>query len=271
MKLALYICLLALANGFALARVADGARDKFALWFFDVGQGDSELIDFGRVQILIDGGPPNGKALAGLQAALPAGDKTIDLVLLTHPQLDHFGGLIDVMERYETRLFATAGVTGSAPAYQPLKAPDITLGEGDRIRHKEYTIRFLGPSARERRETDLNKTSLVFMLETPRFKALYMGDAHGENEERLRKTYAMAADVLKVSHHGSRFSSGERFINEVKPRVAVFEVGNNSYGHPHPTVVERLARAGSRTYATREQGTIKMTVTGNTLTIMTRK
>jgi competence protein ComEC len=152
-----------------------------AFYFFDVGQGDSELIDFGRVQILIDGGPPNGKALKELEKVLKPEDRSIDIVILTHPHLDHFGGLPDIASRYNIRKFITNGTISKASAYKSVPKPDIILGEGDNIRYGNYTISILGPNATERTDSDPNKTSLVLILEGPDTRIFYAGDMQAEN------------------------------------------------------------------------------------------
>ena len=131
--------LLVLCNGLAWHAVFIKTRPITpAFYFFDVGQGDSELINFGPVQILIDGGPPNGKALKGIERALGLEDRYLDLVILTHPHLDHFGGLIDIMKRYEVGEFITDGTNNKISAYKSVPKPNLVLGEGDTINYKDF-------------------------------------------------------------------------------------------------------------------------------------
>ncbi len=244
-----------------------------AFYFFDVGQGDSELLNFGPVQILIDGGPPNGKAVQSIERALGMEDRYLDLAILTHPHLDHFGGLIDVMNRYSVGTFITNGTVNTAPAYNNLQKPDMTIGEGDSITYGDYKLSVLGPNKTERDNPDPNKASIVMILTGPDTNILYESDAHEENETRLRKKYKLKADVLKVSHHGSRFSSSAAFLKEVKPKVAIIEVGKNSYGHPAPAVLERLtnANANIKTYTTLDHGMIKIVPKNKALKIFTER
>ncbi len=273
MKWASSVFLLVLCNAVAWRQVLITAKPALpSFYFFDVGQGDSELLNFGPVQILIDGGPPNGKALKEIERALSTEDRYIDLVILTHPHLDHFGGLIDVMDRYDIGKFITDGTENeSAKAYKNLKKPDMTLGEGDTITYGDYKLSVLGPNAAERADPDPNKASVVLLLEGPETRIFYAGDMHTENEERLRKEYKLKADVLKVAHHGSRFSSSAAFLKELQPKVAVIGVGKNSYGHPTPATLERLADAKIKTYATIDHGTIKVVPKDGQLKIYTEK
>ncbi len=242
-----------------------------AFYFFDVGQGDSELLQFGPVQMLIDGGPPNGMALASLERAMAPGDRYIDLVILTHSHLDHFGGLIGIMRRYGVGKFMTGGTVGTAAAYKDLQKHDLTLGEGDTITYGDYVLSVLGPNATEQADLDPNKASVVMLLTGPDTSILYMGDAHSDNEDRLRKKYKLRADVLKVGHHGSRFSTNQKFLNEVKPKIAIIGVGKNSYGHPTPATLARLETVGARTYATRDHGMIKIVPVRDRLKVFKEK
>ena len=273
MKWASFVFLLVLCNAVAWRQVVITVKPTLpSFYFFDVGQGDSELLNFGSAQILIDGGPPNGKALKGIERALGLEDRYIDLVILTHPHLDHFGGLIDVMGRYSVGKFITDGTENkTAKAYKSLKEPDMALGEGDTITYGDYKLSVLGPNATERADPDPNKASVVLMLEGPDTRILYAGDMHEENETRLRKEYKLKADVLKVAHHGSRFSSSAAFLKELKPKVAVTEVGKNSYGHPAPAVLSRLETAKVRTYTTLDRGTIKIVPKDGSLKIYTER
>ena len=272
MKWRLSVFLLVLCNAIAWHAVIVKTRPITpAFYFFDVGQGDSELLNFGPVQIVIDGGPPNGKALKGIERVLGLEDRYIDLAILTHPHLDHFGGLIDIVKRYGVGKLITGGNTGTAPAYKDLPKPDLGLGEGDSITYGDYKLSILGPNASERNDPDPNKASVVLLLTGPDTNILYMGDAHAENEDRLRKKYKLKADVLKIGHHGSRFSSSAAFLKELQPKVAVIEVGKNSYGHPAPAVIARLKDANVTTYATIDHGTIKVVPKNGVLKIYTEK
>ena len=268
-----YISSLLICNALAWNRALASLRaPEPAFYFFDVGQGDSELLDLGGVKILMDGGPPNGKAEKALERALPAGDRYLDLVILTHPHLDHWGGLPDIMKRYSIGKFMTDGTKGKDKAYAALPEPDLALGEGDMIRWGGYTLTILGPNASERNDKDPNKASVVALLEGPDIKILYMGDAHAENEDRLRKKYALKADVLKIGHHGSKTSSSQALLDAVHPRYAVISVGRkNRYGHPHQEVVERIKAMGISLFRTDLDGDVEMESDGTDFLNVRRK
>jgi len=270
MKYGLLIFLL-LANFWAWTEIwalNSCAKEPVKFYFLDVGQGDSQLIDFCRVQILIDGGP-DATVLRNLEKILAVSDRYLDLVILTHPQLDHFGGLIDVLKRYQVGKFLDNGRQGTARAYKNLPKADLALAEGDKIIYGDYELKILWPphpaspsSGAPRGKPNPNEIGLVALLDGPEMDVLYTADIGFETEETIRKKYKLRADILKVSHHGSKNSSGARFVNEVQPAVAVIGVGKNSYGHPNPLALERLQAVAAQIYTTLDHGIIKIIPAG---------
>lgn len=248
----------------ARARSPEGA----AVSFLDVGQGDAALVTLGgEVQILIDGGPPHGQLLEELGALLPPTDRTIELVVLTHPELDHYGGLIDLLRRYEVGAFVDTGVGKEVDAYRALLAAmtaapvrRITLRAGDRIRYGDSRFTVFSPDDRRAAARAKNDTSLVLALETGGARFLFTGDISAEVERALIPFVEAPFDVLKVAHHGSKFSSDAGFLTAVRPAVAVIEVGKNSYGHPTRETLGRLEDAGARIYRTDRHGTVTVRV-----------
>lgn len=234
-----------------------------AVYFLDVGQGDSELIVLpGGVNILVDGGPPNGRALEEIGRILPFTDRYIDLVVMSHPQLDHFGGLIDIMERYRIGTFLYSGRKGEASALAELEEminedniPHVILKKGDRIKYGEYVIEVLSPE--KELSDEINDDSLVLKLDMGNSTFLFAGDIGPGAEKKLVESLG-DIDVLKVAHHGSKNSSSEEFLNVARPRVSVIEVGENNYGHPDEEVIERLENIGSRIYRTDRDGTVRI-------------
>ena len=243
-----------------------------AVYFLNVGQGDSQLITLssGRgalpIKILIDGGRDK-KVLDALDSALGAANsKYIDIIMVSNPDLDHFGGFIDIARRYDIGLFISTGYQSQTEAFRALQEeismrniPILTLREGDRMRYRNTNFFVLSPNRTIMEHEGLNEASMVVMMESGKSRALFTGDTGFVAENiLLAKKYDLKADILKVGHHGSKYSSGENFIATVQPIVSVVGVGQNRYGHPAPSVLETLQRAGSRVYRTDRDGTVKI-------------
>lgn len=263
------IAALLISDVFVWVTVAKGfSVNNLELDFFSVGQGDSEMVVLpGGVKMLIDGGPPNGKVLEGLGKVLAPQDRYIDLVMMSHPQLDHFGGLIEVLERYRVGAFLTNGQEGSAPAFEDLKETlagrgirVVTLGAGDKISWNGSYFYVLSPTAELLKSKEVNDATLVVELLSNSIRALFTGDAGEKVEGELAKISGLNADILKVSHHGSKYSSSPGFLDKLGPKIAVIEVGRNSYGHPTPEALGRLGNVGARVFRTDTDGSIKLRV-----------
>lgn len=257
-------------DAFLWWQVAQGAAPGAGrIYFLDVGQGDSELAILpGGEKILTDGGPDGG-VIEKLDAAMPAGDRYIDLVVVSHPQLDHFNGLRSVLARYEVGAILLNGRT-DAPAekeWQDLMRiaeekgiPRLTVRGGDKVRIGRSGISFLGPSPEYLMGADVNNTALVERVSFPEFTALLAGDLGSDGETDLTgRSSDLKADILKISHHGSKFSSGAAFLAAVAPRLAFIEVGaGNRYGHPAKETLARLASSSIPVFRTDEHGTIEV-------------
>lgn len=278
-KAVMALLTLAAIDGALWFFILSGETVKTAQFYFlNVGQGDSELVllpkaNGGSVKLLIDGGP-DAKLSDELAKVLPVGDRRIDLVLMTHPQLDHFGGFIDVLRQYDVGAFLGTGRAATTKAYGELmrvirdrQIPYITLARGSRIVYRDVSIDVLSPNKRNLLSKELNDGCLVLRIQTPEARALFTCDA-GENVEReLAATDDVRADILKAGHHGSRFSSSAAFLRAVQPKVAVIEVGKNSYGHPTKDALARLASVGATIFRTDKNGTVRMMVEGGALRV----
>jgi competence protein ComEC len=244
------------------------ATDALHLYFFDVGQGDSQMIRFpGGVDVVIDGGKSNGRALASLADVLSADDRYIDLLIMTHPQEDHFGGFLDILERYDVGLFIGNGRVTNSTSYTALmnvldeqEIPYIALQEGDRIVVSDSQVQFLSPDIIDLLSGELNDGSLVFVLHYNNVNALFTGDIGFGVEEKLTKKYDLSSHILKVAHHGSKYSSGRAFLESVDPDVAIIGVGKNSFGHPTDEALQRLKDINIRVQRTDENGMVHIII-----------
>lgn len=252
--------------------ILSGKTAENSLYILDVGQGDSQLVQLaspeGRssVEVLIDGGKDRA-VLHELNEVLGnRDDKYIDIVILTHPDLDHFGGLIEVVRRYDVGVFISNGRKGTSEAFADLEnvlhernIQSISLMEGDSIRYGNHVFTIISPDKALIQSKEINEASIVTTLSSGGVEVLFTGDI-GFPAERalLRKKHNLSADILKVGHHGSKNSSSENFIAAVQPKIATIGVGKNSYGHPTPRVLETLELAGSRVYRTDTDGTIEI-------------
>lgn len=278
MKKVVYVAVIILtaANIFVWQTIAAEIEHKnLGLYFLDVGQGDSELIDLpGGVQMVIDGGP-DAKVLNSLGKVLLPTDRYIDLLVVTHPQLDHFGGLIDVLKNYKVGAVLDNGRKGTIAAYGEFEkalaengARHVVLKEGDRIIYNESVFDVLSPDKASLASKELNDTCLVLMLRSGNLRALYTGDIGANIEDELIRKYDLSAQILKVGHHGSKFSSDSAFLKEVDPVVSVIEVGaKNTYGHPTKQALGRLANIGSQVFRTDQSGNVKIEFDGRSLKI----
>jgi competence protein ComEC len=237
----------------------------------DVGQGDAILIQTpdGK-DILVDGGP--GRAvLRGLGDELPWRDRSIELMVLTHPQADHMDGLVDVFARYDVRrVIAGPGVQASAgwtawhnaardegvPIETAVQEMALDLGGGVRLD-------VLGPDSAEAADPKVNNTGAVIRVVWHDVSVLLTADIEARAERALLNDgIDLRSTMLKVGHHGSKTSSSPEFLAAVSPAVAVVSSGkDNPFGHPAPEVVDRLAEYGP-TYNTADTGPVHFETDG---------
>lgn len=257
--------------------VTKGAN-RLEVTFIDVGQGDSILIQApGGKTLLIDGGPKDGEqaVLATLKAK---GVKGLSIIA-THEDADHITALPNVIQNYPidkvylpkmpTKATATMehfahAMKDKGLSFTQAKAGVIVdLGEG-------ITAVMLAP-VKDTYEQE-NNYSAVLKLTYGDTSFLFTGDAEGESEkDMLDSKVNLKATVLKIGHHGSRYSTTDAFLKAVSPQYAVIEVGQNDYGHPTPTVLNRLQKYGVKVYQTDQQGNITVITDGKTVTVNTEK
>lgn len=249
----------------------------------DVGQGDAILIKTPYEQnILIDGGPDNS-VIYRLGKNLPFYDRTIDLMVLTHPDPDHLTGLIEVLKRFKVKKVLLNSFSDSDPnclIWQKLikeKGIEQQIGQAGQVINfgQDLEIKILYPeeSYFNRDIDDFNVASLILKLVYKNTSFLLMGDAPKEAEERLiLKGVDLKVDVLKVGHHGSKNSSGLDFVKMVSPKYAIISVGlNNRFGHPTRRVLKTLKEFNVEILRTDEMGDIIFKSDGHSLSISGNK
>jgi len=244
--------------------------------FFDVGQGDSIFIETPQNhQILIDGGP-DATVLEKLGEEMPFWDRTIDLIILTHPEHDHIAGLIEVLSRYRVENILWTGVLRDTAEYQEWQRligeeeAEIFIAQaGQQINGGSAWIEVLYPFEDFNGKTvsNVNNTSVSVRLVFGENSFLFTGDAYKSVEiDLVRQGMKVDVDVLKVGHHGSKTSSAEEFIKAVSPEIAVVSAGrDNSYGHPHPETLAILEKYGINVLRTDLNGDIKFLCSSQSL------
>lgn len=247
-----------------LRRIPDG---HLTVHFFDVGQGDSALlISPSGKTVLIDGGP-DLSTLEALGNALPLSQKSIDLLILSHPDPDHFTAFPEVLRRFKVgALLLPAVRNNNEEPFQALLAVAreqgvplvITDPAHDLDFHDGMVLDILWPGKNP--PADDNDASIVLRASFGLDSVLFTGDLGKKGEEALLASGTdVSADVLKVGHHGSRTSTSEAFLAAVHPRLAVISVGkDNHYGHPNPETLARLKQAGIPVRTTMKEGEIDL-------------
>lgn len=245
----LILCGLLLANFLAWLGIW-GDKDSLEVVFFDVGQGDAIFIETPHHhQILIDGGP-SSVVSEKLGKEMPFWDRTLDLIVLTHPDFDHLAGLIEVLKRYEVKNILWTGVACGTAECQEWKrlieaeGANIRLAQaGQQIKGGGILLDVLYPfeNIEGKEVKNTNDTSIVLRLVYGENSFLLTGDIYQSVEEGLIGE-GIDSDILKVAHHGSKYSSSQEFIEAVSPDLAVISVGkDNNYGHPSQEVLKNLA------------------------------
>jgi competence protein ComEC len=259
---------------------AAGARPeaRLRMTVLDVGQGDAILLEGpagGR--ILVDGGPDPDLLLRQLDARLPAWDRRLDLVILTHPHEDHVAGLALLLDRYRVSATAEPGMLGPGPGYAAFRAalqrsprPHRSLFRGDRLTLDGARIDVAWPIARTVPErppddgTGINNVSIVLDVRFGHRRWLLNGDVEeAVDPSLLAGGLGGRVDALKVAHHGSRSASTAAFLEAIRPAVAIVSAGRgNPYGHPAAATLDRLRAAGARVLRTDQDGSVTVSTDG---------
>jgi competence protein ComEC len=265
-----------------IAPVPADNGSKLALHFLDVGQGDGALLrtPAGR-WVLIDAGPRSAQSDAGRRVVVPFlarhGARGLTLVFVSHAHADHLGGVASVLERFPTGTVVEPGEQVADPLYyaflNQLASEGIPWHVGTRGEHLTLdgvSFSILHPDRRwSHWGEDVNEDSLVLLVEYGAFQALFAGDAGFPAELEMRGRTGRV-DLLKVGHHGSRGSTGDEWLDSLRPRAAVISVGHNTYGHPAPVTLRRLRRHGVTIWRTDADGPVTVVTDGAEMTVQAR-
>lgn len=265
----------------AWAPQSANAGSGLALHFLAVGQGDAALLrtPAGR-WVMVDAGPRSDQSDAGRRIVLPFllshGARELAVAIVSHAHADHLGGVPSVLDRLHAGLVIEPADQVADPLYyeflDELAAESIAWHRGRRgewftLDSVRFTV--LHPYEWARWGEDLNEDSLVLLVEYGSFQALFAGDAGFPAEAEMRGR-ARAVDILKVGHHGSRGSTGDEWLDSLRPSVAVISVGRNNYGHPAPETLARLRRHLVDTWRTDRDGSVTVNTDGRRMTVKSR-
>ncbi|MEK9160927.1 MAG: MBL fold metallo-hydrolase [Patescibacteria group bacterium] len=244
--------------------------------FLDVGQGDAILVTGPTgVEMLVDGGRDRS-VLRELPRQLGTLDRSVSIVVATHPDADHVAGLADVFERYQVRSYIESGVIHETTVTERLSAA-LEKEEGlTRTVARSGQRLHLGSGAyadilypdRDVSRVESNAGSIIMRVVYGDTSFLLTGDAPSSIEGILAAQHntALQSDVLKAGHHGSKTSTNALFLSVVTPSIVVISAGrDNTYGHPHAEVLERIRGAGAHILSTAEEGTIEFVSDGRTV------
>ena len=283
-KYCLIVWLLAIGGPFAasFSYLYSSSRPP-RLIMLDVEQGDAILLNWPQfqLQILLDGGPGR-RILAELGETLPFYDKKIELITLSHPLQDHLEGLLSLLERYEVsrvvvnslprknyteeenftflqKVFWSALIKKEIPVTIAKKGQKVFLNSGSA---KIAELEFLAPLFDYSKYGTIagNNQSAVLKMDYPK-QILFMGDAGKEVEKQLlaHASPNIRSEVLKISHHGSRFSTSNEFLKAVEPRTALISAGkNNLYGHPTASTIKKLKERDIQVFRTDIDGKVEI-------------
>jgi len=237
--------------------------------FFNVGQGDAILIKTKEHHnILIDGGPQGKLLLKKLSQELPFWDKKIDLIFLTHPERDHLEGLLSVLDNYKVENIIWTGIKRNTEIYKVFEEKikkenakiyfgkaNLKVIAGSNIFLVLYPFESLKDLSFE---NSCNETSLVLELFSENKKFFFPGDISQKEEEKIYSKYVpQKIDVLKVAHHGSKYSTSKEFLENFFPEFAVISCGKNNYGLPSQEVLNLLSFYGIKILRTDINGDLK--------------
>lgn len=220
--------------------------NNLAVHFLDIGQGDAILIRTPDGQnVLIDGGPDN-KLIYEVAEHLPWWERTIDYLVISHYHADHYLGFVELLNKYQVKNILITSHQPDDLLYKiwqeklseyDIKPQVVSRGEKFVINNDLYWQILAADSFHE----DYNDNSIVIKLTHGQTDFLFTGDLPIEGEKILLQEFDLNSEILKIAHHGSKYSSSLEFLQAVQPEICVIQYGdNNKFGHPHQETLERL-------------------------------
>jgi competence protein ComEC len=248
--------ILIFANLASWSIISDFYQQKPFVSFLDIGQGNNVLISNPRTVLLYDTGPNGFKTISAISKFLPFYKKRIDILILSHPDADHYNGSFEILKRFNVSLIITPPLSSEESGWKELmnlahnkEIPVMKLKALDKIQTPFENFLIINPPANNnlrtsqvlRFETD-NENSLVVKFSQNNKLFLLTGDIDKKVEKYLAAQYNLKSDYLLVPHHGSKYSSSEELLKEVNPQLAIIQTGRNKYGHPHKETLNRLKK-----------------------------
>ena len=249
---------------------AAAPRGELRIAVLDVGQGDAILVEYHGKRMLIDGGPDPARLSTELDRLIPSWDRSIDVLVASHPHEDHLAGLPRLLDRYRIGAVVGAEVRGGGPASRSWNEilesrgadyHSVTSGSSFMLADARLAVLWPDRESLERVPEDggsaLNNRSIVLRLDIPGFSALFTGDIEADLDRRIAAMITTPIDLLKSPHHGSATAASRELLAAVDPRVSIVSVGlRNSYGHPSAATLERLAERRGAVARTDLDGTV---------------
>lgn len=241
------------------------------VYFFDVGQADSILITNNGHNMLIDAGNNEDGPKLVKYIKEDLGITEFDYLIGTHPHEDHIGGLDDIINNFDIKKIYLPDITTTTKTFEDvldaISSKELTItipkiGETFKLGEADFTILYTGTNS-----SDLNSTSIITKMIFGKYSYLFTGDTTSDIEKTILDQN-IDIDVLKVAHHGSKYSSSLEFLEKTTPSYAIISVGkNNSYNHPSSETINNLKKYTNNIYLTSELGTILLTSNGQTIDV----
>lgn len=252
---------------------------NFSVYYLDVGQGDCSIVKSNDAVMMIDTSTDN-HAVDIQEALLSLSIEKIDYLVITHQHDDHMGSAKAIIDKYEVsniimpklseiNMVTTSSYENLLKSIANNKVNAIPATVGDSFKLGEAIVQIFSPS---QQDEDLNNMSVVLKVTYGETSFIFQGDAEKSIEKQLLNSdFDLSADVIKLGHHGSNTSSTDKYLKAVNPQYAIISCGaDNSYGHPHDEVIDRLKKNDIDFFVTALTGDITVTSDGKNINVSTQ-